>query len=196
MNKSNNEVWKPVVGFEDTYLVSDKGQVWSVRNKKILKPKLMKTGYCRVSLSVNGYREDLLIHRIVALAFITNPNDKPTVNHINEYKTDNRVENLEWATTYEQNVYGTRIERAAASTNWCDRTAKIDYAEVAKKHKYYEINRKQMRPVLQFDKHGIFIARHKGVAEAARSLGIGASHICCCIKGRRKTCGGYQWKYA
>lgn len=195
MNKSVDEVWKPVVGFENAYLVSNKGHVWSIRNKKQLKLKLQKTGYLRVGLSVNGYRRDIPIHRLVAMAFIANPEKKPTVNHINEVKTDNRVENLEWSTQYEQNIHGTRISRAMANTDWDARTEKNDYAEIARKHNYYEINRNQMKPVLQFDKHGVFIARYEGVAVAARALEISDGHICCCLKGRRKTCEGYRWKY-
>ena len=60
----------------------------------------------------------------------------------------------------------------------------------------YEMNKNQMKPILQFSQDGDFIAKHDGVSEAARDVGVLASHICCCLKGRRKTCGGYQWKYA
>lgn len=190
----NNEEWKPMPGYEDCYLVSNKGCVWSIRSSRLLKLSETRQGYLRVSPSVNGLVKKCAVHRLVALAFIPNPENKPTVNHINENKKDNRVENLEWATMAEQNVHGTRIERAVAHTDWKNRN--IDYSIVAAKHDYHQINRKQMRPVLQYDRHGIFIARHDGVVEAARTVGVSAGHICCCLKGRRKTCGGYQWKYA
>jgi len=191
----SNEVWYPVKGYESYYLVSNLGDIWSIRNNRKLKPKLQSTGYYRITLSVNGSCKTFAVHRLVAEAFIPNCENKPTVNHINECKTDNQVENLEWATTLEQNTHGTRIQRAMANTDWEARTAKIDYAEVARKHNYYEMNHAQMKPVLQYDKHGIFIARHDGVAVAARTVNCSQGGICSCLKGRRKTCAGYVWKY-
>ena len=190
----DNEKWKPMPGYEENYLISNYGNVWSIRNSRLLKPKETKAGYLRVSPSVNGYRRECFIHRLVALAFIPNPDNKPTVNHLNENKKDNRVENLEWATNAEQNIYGTRIERVVAHTDWENRG--IDYAAVAAKHDYYNMNRKQMKPVLQFDEHGIFIARYDGLSAAARQVGVSAGHLCSCLKGERRTCGGYKWKYA
>lgn len=190
-----DEEWKPVPGYEGYYSVSNQGRVYSERSGIVLKPKHSK-GYLRVGLSVDGFVRNTPIHRLVALAFIPNPDNKPTVNHINENKEDNRVENLEWATTREQNIHGTRIERAMAHTDWIARNMKTDYKAVAAKHNYHEMNRSQMKPVLQFSREGFFIAQYNGVAEAARKVGVLASHICCCLKGRRKSCGGYQWKYA
>lgn len=191
-----NEEWKPVSGYEGYYSVSNMGTVWSHYNEKPLKPILTKGGYHVVHLSLFGKATRVPVHRVVAEAFIPNPEAKPTVNHINEIKTDNRADNLEWATVREQNIHGTRIVRAVAHTDWKARNAKTDYAAVAAKHNYHEINRKQMKPVLQLNKHGLLIARYEGVSEAARCLGVKAGHICCCLKGRRKTCGGYQWQYA
>ncbi|MGG6796578.1 UNVERIFIED_CONTAM: HNH endonuclease [Streptococcus canis] len=188
-----SEIWRPFPKFEDTYLISSYGNVYSIRSNRLLRQRKTKTGYLRVHPSVNGKCKEIPVHRAVAIAFIDNPDNKPTVNHINEDKLDNRVENLEWATNAEQNIHGTRIERVRANTNYKSRN--IDYSVVASKHNYYEINKAQMKPVLQYDKHGIFIAKFNGVAVAARAIGVNASHICCCLKGRRKTCGGYQWKY-
>lgn len=190
------EEWEPLPEFESAYMVSSLGRIFSLRTHKMLKPKQTPAGYLRVSPCVDGVRKEYAIHRAVALAFIPNPDNKPTVNHINEDKTDNRVTNLEWATNAEQNVHGTRIERAMAHTDWVARTEKIDYTAVAAKHNYHEINRNQMKPVLQFDRHGIFIAMFDGVCEAARAVHVNAGHLCECLKGRRKSCGGYQWKYA
>lgn len=188
------ERWKPIKGYEGTYFVSNHGNVYSLRSAKLLTPIKTRAGYLRVHLSVNGNCKSYVIHRLVALAFIPNPLNKPTVNHKNEQKTDNRVENLEWATNLEQNIYGTRIERVKAHTDYKNRG--IDYATVASKHDYKNLNRNQMKPVLQFDKNGFFINRFDGLSEAARSLGISAGHLCSCLKGRRKSCGGYRWKYA
>ena len=191
----SKEVWLPIQGYEGYYAVSNLGNVWSVRRNRNLCVKIGNTGYCRVTLSVNGRCKTYAVHRLVAEAFIPNCENKPTVNHVNECKTDNRAENLEWATHREQNLHGTRTQRVVANTDWKNRTAKIDYAEIARKHNYYEINRAQMKPVLQFDKHGFFIARHDGVSAAARAVNRNAGSICECAQGRRKSCGGYQWKY-
>lgn len=188
------EEWRPVVGFEAEYLISNIGRVWSNHSRKILKNKSAR-GYQYISLCSHGYRQERRIHRLVAEAFIPNPYNKPTVNHINEVKTDNRVENLEWATMQEQNAHGTRTVRAMANTDWAARSAKMDYAEIAQKHDYFKINEKQMKPVLQFDKHGIFIARHPGVTVAARAIKGNAGCICECLKGRRKSSAGYKWEY-
>ena len=190
----SKEEWRPVIGFEDDYLISNTGRVWSNHSHKVLKNKCV-WGYQYVSLCSHGFRQEHRIHRMVAEAFVPNPDGKPTVNHINEFKTDNRVENLEWATTQEQNTHGTRTVRAMANTDWAARSAKTDYGEIARKHDYYAMNRNQMRPVLQFDKHGIFIARHEGVSAAARAVNRQPSDICECAKGRRKTSAGFKWKY-
>lgn len=82
---------RDVVGYEGYYKVSDDGKVWSCRREKYLKPKKSKAGYYRVSFSVHGSYKTFSIHRLVALAFIPNPLGKPTVNHKNEIKTDNRI---------------------------------------------------------------------------------------------------------
>jgi len=192
-----NKQWKPVPipEYADYYLVSNYGEVYSIRNSNCLTPKNCN-GYFHVTLSVGGIVKSYSVHRLVAGAFIPNPDNKPTVNHINEVKTDNYVGNLEWATHYEQNVHGTRIARAVKHTDWKARTEKIDYEQVAAKHNYYEINKAQMKPVVQLTLDDRPVARFEGISQAARALGISPGHICCCLKGRRKTCAGYKWKYA
>jgi len=193
----NNRVeWKAVPGYKNEYCVSDNGLIWSIRSQKVLSPKKTSTGYFRVGLSVNGERHDYGIHRFVALAFIPNPEGKPTVNHLNEVKSDNCVQNLEWATTAEQNIHGTRIARAMRNTDWKKRSEKMDYKAIASKHDYHKMNKNQMKAVIQLDEHGFFIAKYNSLSEAAQVKKIRPSHLCSCLKGRRKTCGGYQWKYA
>ena len=189
----SNEQWKTIQGYEGLYSVSNRGRVYSYRSKRCLKPAHTKAGYHCVHLADKGKVSVMFIHRLVALAFIPNPQDKPTVNHINEIKTDNRVENLEWATNHEQNINGTRIARVRAHTDYKSRG--IDYSVIAAKHDYKNINKKQRKPVLQLSMDGLLLAHFDSLADAARSLGIKPSHICCCLKGRRKSCAGYQWKY-
>lgn len=130
------------------------------------------------------------------MAFITNPSNKPTVNHINENKGDNRAENLEWATMKEQNIHGTRTQRAMANTDWAARTAKMDYKEIAKKHNYKAMNESQKRKVVQKDVAGKQIAVFDSIREAARSVNVSAGHIWQCCNGQRKTCKGSVWSYA
>ena len=87
---------KDIKGYEGLYAVTRDGQVYSYRRKIYLKPNKTKCGYSQVMLCVDGNKEALYIHRLVAEAFIENPKGLDTVNHINHNKEDNRVENLEW----------------------------------------------------------------------------------------------------
>ncbi len=115
-NIMEQEIWKTIIGFE-TYQISNFGRVKSLPHKifisntpsgvalskeRILKPFLAGRGYPCVSL---GYKNKKLIHRLVAVAFIPNPKNKRTVNHINGIKTDNRVENLEWMSYLDNNKH-------------------------------------------------------------------------------------------
>lgn len=188
--------WKPVVGYENEYLVSNCGKVWSMRNNRLLTPKITAAGYLRVGLSVDGKRKDFHVHRLVALAFIPNPLEKPTVNHINEIKTDNRVENLAWATMAEQNTHGTRIKRAVANTDWKARTMKIDYKKIAQKRDYATMNAAQMKKVIQKDMSGTKIRVFDSIGQAARSVKASPAHIWECCNSRRKSCKGSVWMYA
>ena len=186
------ERWKnvPLNEYKDAYRVSDKGRVLSVRNNMILKPKMSKAGYYRVGLSVNGEVKLVPIHRLVAMAFVENPDHKPTVNHKNEIKTDNRAENLEWATVAEQNVYGPRIERARAHTNYSAR--RINYAEVAQKHDYSleeMCNRKRTR-VIKNGKEWIFETQRK----AAEFTGLSKGKVSLCATGKKKSCKGFVFE--
>ena len=115
-----NEIWKPVVGYEGKYEVSNMGRVKSLKyygwyQIKILKPIKTQNGYLRVHLAKNGIFHKTSIHRIVAEAFIPNPDNLPLINHKNEDKTDNRVENLEWCSWKYNNNYGTRNKRLSES---------------------------------------------------------------------------------
>lgn len=92
------------------YMISDDGQIKKTSGRsKTLRQKLINTGYYRVDLSVNGVTYYALVHRLVASTFIPNPEKKAQVNHKNGVRTDNRVENLEWATAHENSLHRERV---------------------------------------------------------------------------------------
>lgn len=97
---------KPVLGRKDGYWVDPKGRIWSEKSNKYLKPCYNKWGYAYVDLCNNRHKSRVFIHQIVAKMFIPNPNNLPQINHKDEDKTNNHVENLEWCTASYNNSYG------------------------------------------------------------------------------------------
>lgn len=96
-------IWKDVVGYEGLYKVSNTGELYSFYTNKILSPTNQKSGYFNYTITKNKVKNVIGAHRIVALAFLENKENKPCVNHKNAIKKDNRVENLEWA-THKENI--------------------------------------------------------------------------------------------
>ena len=103
-----NEIWKPVVGFEGLYEVSNMGRVRN-RMGRIMTLSFNRNGYHRVHLINNSREKFMLVHRLVSMAFIPNPENKPFVNHLNGIKTDNKVENLEWCTSSENMQHAVKV---------------------------------------------------------------------------------------
>lgn len=136
-------VWKDIEGFEGLYQVSNDGKVRSLGNNKSRKTKILKQvtnncGYKLVGLYKNGKGKFYTVHRLVAQAFISNPNNWPQVNHKNEVKDDNRVCNLEWCTQEYNCNYGTRNERQSKTRKG------IIYTET-NKEKHYNISKRRQR---------------------------------------------------
>ena len=170
------EEWKPIPGYEGLYEVSNYGRVKSYQldsNGKILSPGNTGkdgSGYCFVNLCKDGKVKPRIIHRLVAEAFIPNPNNFPQVNHMDECKENNYFGNLEWCSPAYNISYGTRTRRMAE---------------------------KNSKPVVQLDKKGNFISEFESLTEASKITDIVISSICCCCnhKPGYKLAGGFLWIY-
>ena len=144
------EYWKPVVGYEGHYQVSNFGRVKSIKfGKEIILKQKIKGGYYYVNLSKNGILKTYLVHRLVAEAFIDNTDNLPCVNHKDEDKTNNSVDNLEWCTQSYNINYGTRTE-------------------------------KYSKKVYQYTLEGEFVKEWKSIAECGRNgFNRGNVWMCC-----------------
>lgn len=100
---------KDVVGYEGIYSVSEDGEITRISSRRVMTHSRTRDGYFKVCLTRNGEPKNILVHRVVAMAFHDNPFDKPEVNHINANKADNRALNLEWATGAENNYHATKL---------------------------------------------------------------------------------------
>lgn len=151
------------------YGITDKGEVISYQwgKRRVLKPTKSRKGYLLVRL---GRNKCVSVHRMVALAFIPNPNNLPQVNHKNENKLDNRVENLEWMTAKENINYGSHTLNMARTLR------KNDNKIIALKN----------GAKVEFDT----------IAEASRVLCLDDGNVSKALRGKRKSVGGYTFKYA
>ena len=167
------EIWKDIKGYEGLYQVSNTGKVRSLNYHRmgvIRELKLIKhhCGYLEIGLKKNGKRKIFKVHRLVAEAFIPNPDNLPQVNHKDECKTNNCVDNLEWCDVSYNCNYGTRNER---------------------------MSRKLFKTVLQFTLNGDFIKEYESVKEVTELLGLKQSTLSSALTGRNRTAGGFIWKY-
>lgn len=162
---------KPIKGYEGLYDVTECGQVYSLIKRKFLKLTPNNRGYIRVKLYKGTESRTFQVHRLVAEAFIPNPDNKLTVNHIDGNKTNNNVSNLEWATNLENNIHAIRT-----GLNSTDRAI-----ETTKKR------------VKQFSREGELIKIWDSLSEASRTLNIPVANITHCCKGRIRHAGGYIW---
>lgn len=174
------EVWKDITGYEGYYQVSNLGRVRSVdrmvKGKKenlrfvkgrILQPNLSE-GYLMVGLCKSGRQSTIRVHRLVAEAFIPNPENKRTVNHIDENKLNNTITNLEWATDKENCGHGNRTVKSSVG---------------------------RYKPVEQLSLDGRPIKVYEGIKLASENTGIPQSKIVDVLKGRRTQTKGYKWRY-
>ena len=180
------EIWKDIEGYEGLYQVSNLGRVRSLGrdivrrtrygtmapyhiNGKVLKPLHSQGDYCYVHLfDKDGASINHKVHRLVAKAFVPNPDNLNEVNHIDEDKDNNRADNLEWCKHADNCNYGTRNERSKT---------------------------KRSKPVQQLDADGNVVAEYPSTIEAERVTGTNRYQIRMCCNGKYKTAGGYRWKF-
>lgn len=176
------EEWRPVVGYESRYEVSNMG---CVRNSAghILTP-IERRGYLCLNFCVNGVRKDAKIHRVVAEAFIPNPSGLPFINHKDEDKHNNRADNLEWCTTEYNNNYGTRNLRVAIGKTG----EKMNWSEEG----LDKLRRIHSKPVVGIHKMTGEIIRFSSAVEADRH---GYDRWCVqrAVNGHMKSYRGYVW---
>lgn len=177
-----NEIWKDVINYEGLYQVSNFGKIKScnkfdsigrLRKEKLLKQQKNKWGYNFVRIAKNGKQHNCSVHRLVYEAFNGKIPEGMQVNHINEVKTDNRLDNLNLMTPKENSNWGTGIER----------------------QRIQMINGKKSKPVLQYDKDGNFIKEWPSLSEINRQLGFNLGNLSLCCNGKLNQAYEYKWKY-
>ena len=182
------EIWKDIPGYEGLYQASTRGRIRSLDRirvvsssrartfnalcrGRILRPKILKrsnTSYANLTLRKDGYTAHCCVHRLVAMTFISNPNNLPIINHKDENGLNNRVNNLEWCTYKYNSNYGTAKQKLSEALSV---------------------------PVIQYDKQGRKIKKHKSIKSASQSTGVSYPCISACCTGRQITAGGFIWRY-
>ncbi len=164
------EIWKDIKGYEGLYQVSSLGNIKSLKfnKEKILIKRIQPNGYENVILYSKGEGITKRVHRLVAEAFIPNPDNLPEVNHKNENKMDNRVENLEW----------------------CNRSYNYNYGTPKQKK-----NNKKSIIIQQYSLNNELIKEYPSIMEIERLMNYANSNIISCCRGKYKQAYGYIWKY-
>ena len=163
-------IWKDVKGYEGLYQISDNGQLKHlcgryVKKERILQPCKNTCGYLHTNLTKNGKQKDVRIHRLVAEAFVPNPDGLREINHIDDDKTNNNASNLEW----------------------CSRLYNLTYGERGKKFK--------RRKVYQYSLSGEFLSEHDGWKAAEESTGVDSRQIFNAAHRKNGIAHGYVWGY-
>ncbi len=173
------EVWKPIPGFEGYYEASNMGNIRSLdrftknrwgsctfHKSQLMKCRIVKNGYAHVKLTKDGNKFEPLVHRIIADMFIPNPDNLPQINHKNGDKSDNRVSNLEWCTSSQNQLHSRRVLKRHCG--------------------------KSRKPVICLETGETF----DSLTSAGKTLGINSGGIYYVCEGRNKQAKGMHFKYA
>lgn len=171
----------PIPGYEDSYAINKNGTVLSIERfvpdsgrggriykERILRQRKDKDGYMKVTLSKNGKLKEWMVHRLVALTFISNPKNYPCINHKGENKENNYVDNLEWCTVQYNNIYSDRVSRVA---------------------------NKRKKKIAKYDLNGNLICIYNSIKDAILDISGYKSNLIRCCKGKANSYKNYIWKY-
>ena len=202
-----NEEWRDIVGYEGKYKISNRGRLFLCgvyRDGRRYRPHIKKTrldawGYEYANLTdFEGKVKTHKIHRLVAVAFIDNPNNLPCIDHIDGDRTNNKVDNLRWA-SYEMNANNpiTRERLSIASKKYSrqDHVREKRRRDAFKPQNILARRQKIIRQVCQYSKEGVFIKEFDSITNAALSVNGKSTSITRACKGRRPTAYGFIWRY-
>ncbi len=173
MNKEP-EKWVDIAGYEGHYAISNLGRIANLRGRcRILHPTTHRTnGYSYVNLCRNGIAKSFRVHVLVAKHFLPQIEGKLEVNHKDENKSNNRVDNLEW----------------------CDRKYNVNYG-TARERQRANLSKRLCKPVVQYGKTGEYIRSYSSIDQASQIVGTSVPNIVNCCKRRKPSAGGFVWRY-
>ena len=167
------EIWKDIPNYEGLYQASNTGFIKNSRTNKILKPRIDKNGYFKHILYIKGVPKEFRTHRLIALTFIENSKNLLQINHIDENKQNNCIDNLEWVDAKTNNNHATRNKRISIG--------------VQKNSKKKSVN--------QYDLNGNLIKTWNSLREIERELNIYHNTLSNKIKNKDGIMNGYKWKF-
>jgi len=177
-----DEIWKPVLNFEGLYLISNHGRVKSInfnneKHSQLIKQSASKKGYLRVRINKENKRYTLNVHRMVATAFIPNPDNKPQINHSDGNKKNNHTTNIEWSTNQENQDHARKNGLILPPPKGYDNSCSME--------------------VFQYNKYTLeLIEKWGSMSEASRALKIPTTNISKSCNRKRIVAGGFIWRYA
>lgn len=167
--------------YDGEYTINANGELYSNKTKRYIKPWLLKNGYIQYNISFKNKRHYLLAHRLVAQAFIPNPENKPQVNHKDGNKQNNCVENLEWVTVSENEKHSYRKLGKKIPNHG------KHLGEYAKKN--------FSKAIVQYDLNGNYVNKFVSMSQATKMTNINQGNISECCNKKRKIAGGYIWNF-